>query len=322
MACVRAIPLFVFSGDSIMAGRFHYGGQALIEGVMMRGQKNLATALRLPDGQLETTHKPIPSIYTGRFRKAPFFRGILVLLETLIIGTQALLYSAERASAGEEGQELPRAALILAVVVSLSLGIALFFVTPHLILRSFDPYIASDLVSNVLEGIVRVLIFATYVALIGLMPDVRRVFAYHGAEHRVINAYEAGIPLTPAAVQSYSTSHARCGTSFIFVVLVVSIVVLALLGRPPILIGILSRLLLLPLIAAASYEIIKWSADRQNSFVVRLLTLPGLLLQKLVTRQPDEAQIETAIAALKLVLQEQDTPATTVPEPSPITGTT
>jgi len=287
-----------------MASSFHYGGQALIEGVMMRGPKEIAMAVRLPDGTLDATHKRVPSIYNGRFRKMPFFRGVLVLLETLIIGTQALMYSAEKAATGEEGQEMPKGALILAVVLSLGFSVLLFFIVPLLISRSLDPYITSDFVSNLVEGIVRMLIFVAYVAAIGLMPDVKRVFAYHGAEHRVINAYEAGIPLTPQSVREYSTSHARCGTSFIVVVLVMSILVLALLGRPPVLLAILSRVLLLPLIAAASYEIIKWSADRQGNLLVRSLTAPGLLLQKLVTRPPDDSQVEAAIAALQLVLDE------------------
>jgi uncharacterized protein YqhQ len=285
-----------------MADKFHYGGQALIEGVMMRGRHDIAMALRLPDGRLETTHRRIPSVFSGKFRKLPLFRGVLVLLETLIIGTKALLYSAEKAATGEEGQELPKSALILAVVASLGFSVLLFFVVPLLISRSLDAFITSDFVSNLLEGVVRILLFVAYVALIGLMPDVKRVFAYHGAEHRVINAYEAGIPLTPQAVHEYSTSHARCGTSFIFVVLMVSILVHALLGRPPVLIAILSRVVLLPLIAAASYEIIKWSADRQGNLLVRSFTMPGLLLQKLVTRQPDNGQVEAAIAALELVL--------------------
>ena len=288
-----------------MGDSFHYGGQALIEGVMMRGPREIGMAVRLPDGQLDTTHKRVPSIYNGRFRKLPFFRGVLVLVETLIIGTQALMYSAEKAATGEEGEEMPRGALILAVVASLAFSVLLFFVAPLLISRSLDPFITSDFLSNLIEGVVRILIFVAYVVLIALMPDVKRVFAYHGAEHRVINAYEAGIPLTPQAVREYSTSHARCGTSFIFVVLVMSILVLALLGRPPVHLAILSRVLLLPLIAAASYEIIKWSADRQDNFLVRMLTAPGLLLQRLVTRQPDDGQVEAAIAALRLVLDEQ-----------------
>lgn len=295
-----------------MASSFHYGGQALIEGVMMRGPKEIAMAVRLPDGTLDATHKRVPSIYNGRFRKMPFFRGVLVLLETLIIGTQALMYSAEKAATGEEGQEMPKGALILAVVLSLGFSVLLFFVVPLLISRSLDPYITSDFVSNLVEGIVRMLIFVAYVAAIGLMPDVKRVFAYHGAEHRVINAYEAGIPLTPQSVREYSTSHARCGTSFIVVVLVMSILVLALLGRPPVLLAILSRVLLLPLIAAASYEIIKWSADRQGNLLVRSLTAPGLLLQKLVTRPPDDSQVEAAIAALQLVLDEPKSTTDTV----------
>ena len=287
-----------------MSRSFHYGGQALIEGVMMRGPRDIAMSVRLPDGTLETTHKSLPSIYTGRLRSLPLFRGILVLLETLLLGTQALLYSAEKATTGEDGEEMPKAMLWLAVAGSLAFGVLLFFVVPLLISRSLDQFIMSDLVSNLLEGVIRLGIFVLYVALIGLMPDVKRVFAYHGAEHRVINAYESGIPLSPESVQEHSTSHARCGTSFIFIVLVVSILVLALLGRPPIWIGILSRVLLLPLIAAASYEIIKWSADRQQNPLVRSITLPGLLLQKLVTRQPDSKQVEAAIAALQAVLEE------------------
>lgn len=285
-----------------MGDSFHYGGQALIEGVMMRGPRDIAMAVRLPDGQLDTTHRRVPSIYNGRLRKLPLFRGVLVLLETLVIGTQALMYSAEKAATGEEGQELPKAALIGAVALSLGFSVLLFFIVPLLISRSLDAFITSDFLSNLLEGVVRILLFVVYVALIGLMPDIKRVFAYHGAEHRVINAYEAGLPLTPRAVQDHSTAHARCGTSFIFVVLMVSILVHALLGRPPVFLAILSRVVLLPLIAAASYEFIKWSADRQGNLLVRSITMPGLLLQKLVTRQPDDGQVEAAIAALQLVL--------------------
>ena len=182
-----------------MAPTFHYGGQALIEGVMMRGPHEIGMAVRRPDGELETTHKRVPSIYSGRLRKVPLIRGILMLLETLIIGTQALMYSAEKASTGEDGEEMPKGVLWLTVAASLAFSVLLFFVLPLLASRSLDAHIASDLVSNLLEGIVRMAIFVVYVAVIGLMPDVRRVFAYHGAEHRVINAYESGVPLTPEA---------------------------------------------------------------------------------------------------------------------------
>ena len=294
---------------------FHYGGQALIEGVMMRGPHDIGTAIRLPDGTIETSSKKVPSFFTGRPRKAPVIRGVLVLIETLVVGTQALLYSAEKAATGEDGEEIPKSALLLAVAGSLAFGVLLFFVVPLLISRSLDAFIASDVVSNILEGVVRMLIFVLYVGLIGLMPDIKRVFAYHGAEHRTINAYEAGVPLTPSAVRAYSTSHSRCGTSFIFVVLVVSIIVLALLGRPPIWISILSRIVLLPFIAGVSYEFIKWSADRQGNALVRAITVPGLLLQKLVTRQPDDDQVEAAIEALKTVLEEPETEVA-IPEPA------
>ena len=303
MAALHAVPLLLSRG-SLMANSFHYGGQALIEGVMMRGPHDVGMAVWTPDGKLDTSHKPVPSLYTGRLRKLPLFRGILVLLETLILGTQALMFSAEKAATGEDGEEMPKSALVLAVVLSLGFGVLLFFVVPLLISRSLDAFIMSDLLSNLVEGVVRMVIFVLYVILIALMPDVKRVFAYHGAEHRVINAYEAGIPLTPEAVRDYSTSHSRCGTSFLFVVLVVSILVLALLGRPPIWLSVVSRLVLLPLIAAMSYEFIKWSADRQGNPLVHAMTVPGLLLQRLVTRPPDDSQVAAAIAALKEVLEE------------------
>ena len=285
---------------------FHYGGQALIEGVMMLGPRDIATSVRLPDGTIETNRKKRPSIFTGRPRKMPVLRGVLVLLEMLVVGTQALLYSAEKAATGEDGEEIPKSALLLAVAGSLAFGVFLFFVVPLLISRSLDAFITSDFLSNVIEGVVRMLIFVVYVALIGLMPDVKRVFAYHGAEHRTINAYEAGVPLTPPSVQAYSTSHSRCGTSFIFIVLIVSIIILALLGRPPLWISILSRIVLLPVIAGASYEFLKWAADRQNNPLVRAVTAPGLLLQRLVTRPPDDDQVEAAIEALKAVLEETE----------------
>ena len=282
---------------------------------MMLGPRDIGTAVRLPDGTIETSSKKRPSIFTGRPKKMPVLRGVLVLLEMLIVGTQAILYSAEKASTGEDGEEIPKSALLLAVAGSLAFGVLLFFVVPLLISRSLDAFITSDLVSNVIESLVRMLIFVVYVGLIGLMPDVKRVFGYHGAEHRTINAYEAGVPLTPSAVRAYSTSHSRCGTSFIFVVLVVSIIVLALLGRPPLWISILSRIVLLPVIAGASYEFIKWSADRQGNALVRAITAPGLLLQKLVTRPPDDDMVEAAIEALKTVVEETE-PEDSVPEPA------
>ena len=207
-------------------------------------------------------------------------------------------------SGADRGEEMPKGVLWLTVAASLAFSVLLFFVLPLLASRSLDAHIASDLVSNLLEGIVRMAIFVVYVAVIGLMPDVRRVFAYHGAEHRVINAYESGVPLTPEAVREHSTAHTRCGTSFIFVVLVFSIIVLSLLGRPVLWLSILSRIVLLPLIAAVSYEFIKWSADRQCNPLVRALAAPGLLLQRLVTRPPDDLQVEAAIAALRAVLEE------------------
>jgi hypothetical protein len=291
-----------------MAEPFHYGGQAVIEGVMIRGKEGVAISVRQPNGQLNVVRQPLASIYKGRLRQIPFIRGIIVLIETLVLGTQSLLHSAQVAAAEEGEEKIPTAVLWGTVVVSLGLGVVLFFMVPLFATRYLiDPYIESSLLSNLFEGLIRIGIFVAYLKLISLIPDIKKVFAYHGAEHKVVNAYEAGVPLDVESVKRYSTAHARCGTAFLFIVLIVAIFVFALVPQPTLWIRILSRIALIPVIAVISYEIMKFGAGHGKNRVVRVLLAPGLLLQALTTREPDDSQIEAAISALNEVIKIDNT---------------
>jgi uncharacterized protein YqhQ len=287
-----------------MEKSFHYGGQAVIEGVMIRGKEGVAVSVRQPNGELSIVRQPLASIYKGRLREMPLVRGIIVLVETLVLGTRSLLHSAQVAAAEEGGEKIPAALLWGTVAASLALGVALFVMVPLLATRYLiDPHIGSALLSNVFEGLIRIGIFIAYLKLISLMPDIKRVFAYHGAEHKVVNAYEAGVPLEVEAVKNYSTAHARCGTAFLFIVLIVAIFVFALVGQPTLWIRILSRIALIPVIAVISYEIMKFGAAHINNKIVRILLAPGLLLQAITTREPDDSQLEAAISALNEVIE-------------------
>jgi len=287
-----------------MEKSFHYGGQAVMEGVMIRGKEGVAISIRQPNGELNTVRQPLASIYKGRLREMPFVRGIIVLVETLVLGTQSLLHSAQVAAAEEGEEKIPAVLLWGIVAASLALGVALFIMIPLFATRYLiDPYINSALLSNVLEGLIRIGIFIAYLKMISLIPYIKRVFEYHGAEHKVVNAYEAGVPLKVEAVKNYSTAHARCGTAFLFIVLIVSIFVFALVGQPTLWIRILSRIALIPVIAVISYEIMKFGAAHINNKVVRVLLSPGLMLQSMTTREPDDSQIEAAISALNEVIE-------------------
>jgi uncharacterized protein YqhQ len=282
-----------------MEKSFHYGGQAVIGGVMMRGKEGVAISVRQPNGELNVVRQPLAGIYKGRLREMPLVRGIIVLVETLVLGTQALLHSAQVAAAEEEGEKIPAALLWGTVAASLALVVALFFMVPLFATRYLiDPYINSALLSNVFEGLIRIGIFIAYLKLISLVPDIKKVFAYHGAEHKAVNAYEAGVPLEVESVKKYSTAHARCGTAFLFIVLIAAIFVFALFGQPTLWIRILSRIALIPVIAVIGYEIMKFLASHIENPVVRVLLAPGLMLQAITTREPDDSQIEAAISAL------------------------
>lgn len=284
---------------------FYYGGQAVLEGVMMRGRENIAIAVRRPDGELIVTTQPLPVIYKGRLKKLPLVRGIIVLVETLALGIQTLLHSAQVVATDEGNQktEMSPALLWGMVTAGIALAIALFFIAPLLLVRYLFDFYTSALISNLIEGFLRVGIFIAYLKLISLIPDIRRVFAYHGAEHKVVNAYEDNVPLELETVRGYSTAHARCGTSFLLTVLIVAIIAFALLGRPPLWASILSRLFLIPVIAALSYEIVRFSAAHSHHILVRALLTPGLALQAMTTNEPNDQQLETALSALKKVIE-------------------
>jgi uncharacterized protein YqhQ len=285
-------------------GGFNYGGQAVIEGVMMRGAKHMAVAVRGPQGEIIVHSEPLNAkIYGGLISKLPFLRGTIMLWDALVLGIRALLFSADVALEEEEEIEFKGPIAWGSVAFSLVIGIGVFLLGPLFLVGLVDRYIASPLVSNILEGLVRLAFFLVYVYAIGFIPDIKRVFAYHGAEHETINAYEGGAPLKADAVKAYSTAHPRCGTGFLLVFAVVAILVFSLLGRPPLVLRILSRLVLIPVIAGLTYELIKFSAAHRDNPLIRALVLaPSLALQRLTTREPDEFMLEVAIAALQRLL--------------------
>ena len=271
---------------------------------MIRGRRVFSVAARNPDGIICTTTWPIPVWSGSRWRRVPLVRGTLVLLETLFSGVRALTYSA-RVAIGEQDEDRPASAwaLALTLLLSLVLGVGLFFLLPLLIVEAgVDRFTDSSLLSNLAEGLVRLLIFLGYLGLVGLMPSIRRVFAYHAAEHMTIHAHEAQLPLEPSAIRQFPAAHPRCGTAFLLVVMFVSIFVFAVLGKPELPLRLASRIVLIPVIAGISYEVIRFSAAHTTNALVHLITAPSLLLQSLTTRPPDDAQIEVAISAMKTAL--------------------
>ena len=300
-----------------MGKKFYYGGQAVIEGVMMRGRKGIAVAVRRPNGEIALSSEPLGGMSTGRIREIPLVRGIVVLVETLVLGIRVLFYSAS-VSLDEEVKISPWL-LWGSVAVGFILAMALFLVLPLLATHFVDPYV-SPAVSNLIDGVIRLVIFVIYLGAISLMPDIRRVFAYHGAEHKTINAYEAGEPLEVEKVRKYSTAHSRCGTNFILIVMVIAIIAFVFLGRPPIWLRYVERIILLPVIAAVGYEVIKFGAAHIKNIVVRIVLTPGLALQAMTTRQPDDRQIEVAISALQRVLAVDAEPSKLAEEAAPVTG--
>lgn len=281
---------------------FAYGGQAVIEGVMIRGRNHFSLAVRRLDGSITHSHQPLNSLFTGRIRRMPFLRGFVVLMETLILGIKALHESANLAMLDENKEpekEMSKWAMAVTLGVSLTLGIGIFFVLPLVIVHFLDPSISSDLVSNIVEGMLRLTILIGYIWSIGYIKDIRRVFAYHGAEHMAVHAHEAGLDLNIENVRRFSTPHPRCGTAFLLTVVLVSIVIFAFLGRPDFEWRILSRIVLLPVVASISYEMIRFTGSHPSWIIAKVLAIPGLMLQGLTTRQPDDAQIEVAITAME-----------------------
>ena len=282
--------------------RFTYGGQAVIEGVMIRGRRNFSLAVRRQDGRIFYHSEPLNSLFTGGIRRIPLLRGVVVLLETLLLGMKALNKSASMAAVDVqdgEDQEISGWFMAVTLILSLTLGIGIFFLGPLLIVRALDQFISSDQVSNLIEGVIRLVFLVAYVGGIGVFKDIKRVFAYHGAEHMAVHAYEAGLPLIVENVRKFGTPHPRCGTAFLLTVLLVSIVVFAIFPRPPLEWRIISRIALIPLVAGISYEIIRYAGAHQQGIIGKAVAGPGLLLQRLTTREPDDSQIEVAIQAME-----------------------
>lgn len=289
---------------------FNYGGQAVIEGVMMRGSKALAVAVRDPKGSIVIHTEPVnAALYAGPLSRIPFLRGLSMLWDSLGLGMRALLYSANVA-AGEVGVEFTGPLAWGTMAVSLIFGLGIFFLAPKWISTAFDSSIGR-LGSAIVEGVVRLLIFIAYLGLIGRMDDIRRVFGYHGAEHKTINAYEAHAELTVENVQQHSVQHPRCGTAFLLTVVVLSIFFFAPLNLAglPFGVSLILRLLLLPVLAMAAYEFIRFSGKHLSHPIMRAIIAPNLALQLMTTRPPDDSMVEVAIEALKKVLDaEQNRP--------------
>jgi uncharacterized protein YqhQ len=283
------------------------GGQAVLEGVMMRGPSNWSVAVRTPQGEIEQVSNSINSVMNRhRFFRLPVIRGVIALGESLAIGFRALAISANYAAQeeGEDGEvktELSRGQLLFAFAIAIGFAIALFKVTPALITNWLP--IETTGVFVVVEGVIRVSIFILYIVLISFLPDLRRVFQYHGAEHKAINAYEAGEELEPERVQRFSLIHPRCGTAFLLWVMVIAIFVFAFLGQPVWYWLIASRILLLPVIAGIAYELIRFAGKHSGNKILMTLLAPGLWLQRLTTREPTLDQLEVSIHALREVLQ-------------------
>jgi hypothetical protein len=282
---------------------FTYGGQALIEGVLMRGRDAIAVALRHPDGQIVYATERLDSGFHGtRWSKWPLVRGLVVLYETLVLGTRWLVRSAN-VQAQEDGVELGRGSVALMLVMTLVAGVGIFFLFPLLVASVTAANIQNGLVQHLIEGLVRVGIFLGYLVLIGRAPDIHRVFQYHGAEHMTIHALEAGDPLTVNEVRKYPTAHQRCGTEFLVVVILLSIVAFSLVGRQDPLVMVGSRVLLIPVIASVGYEILRFGARHRANPVMKTLLYPGLIVQMITTKQPSDDMIEVAIVSMEQALE-------------------
>lgn len=283
-----------------------YGGQAVIEGVMIRGREWFSLAVRRQDGRIAQRRERLNPLYNGRLRRWPLVRGVLALLETLLLGIKALQISAELAAAepGQrrgDGEGIPGWMMGATLAFSLVFGIGLFFLLPIGVVLLLEPVLGSGLLSELVEGGLRLVILVGYITAIGMMSDVRRVYAYHGAEHMTVHAFEAGLPLNVENVRKFGTPHPRCGTAFLLTVVVLSVAVFILFSLLELSWWwrIASRVLLLPVIAAVGYEVIRFSGRHQTAIIGRILAAPGLWLQRLTTRQPDDAQIEVAIQAME-----------------------
>ncbi len=304
--------------------QMNYGGQAVIEGVMMRGARALSVAVRNPNGDIVIHTEPLnQTVYNGKLIKTPFVRGLVMLWDAMGLGIKSLMFSADIAvqeenESGEidnESQAFSTPVQVGTVLLSLAMSIGLFFVTPAFVAGWAERWIggtSGTYLSHVIEGVVRLLLLIGYVSIIALLDDVKRLYGYHGAEHKTINAYEAGAELTPKVVGTYPIEHPRCGTAFLLTVVLISILLFILipldpltdlLGGRAIIARIISRVLLIPVIAGLAYEYIRFTAKHLSNPIVKLLTKPNLALQHLTTREPDESMLEVAIASFNQMMK-------------------
>lgn len=316
-----------------------YGGQAVIEGVMMRGKQSMAIAMRAPDKSIVIHKDELSSVYRSKIVQIPFLRGIILLWDALGLGVRALTISANTQT--DEDEKIEGPALIITLVISLSFAVGLFFLLPatigHIAEQVLNPPVvigipltdqtltflsayessipflsgasqssAAAWIGNLVEGFVRLAILIGYIWLIGRIPDIKRVFAYHGAEHKTINAFEAGSELTPACVKTFSLEHPRCGTAFLLTLVLLSILFFSLLGPLPLGLRLASRIIMIPVLAGIAYEYIRWTANHINSRWVKLLVRPNLALQHLTTREPDLEMLEVSIAAFNAMRTDEE----------------
>lgn len=306
-----------------------YGGQAVIEGVMMRGKQSMAIAMRAPDESIVIHKDELSSIYRSKIAQIPFLRGIILLWDALGLGVRALTISANTQT--DEDEKVEGIALIITLLISLTFAVGLFFLLPaaigHITEQVINPPVIIELpftdqtltflsgyepvsplsgdvtqssaawIGNIIEGFVRLAILIGYIWFIGRIPDIKRVFAYHGAEHKTINAFEAGAELTPACVKSFSLEHPRCGTAFLLTLVLVSILFFSLLGPLPLGLRLASRIIMIPVLAGFAYEYIRWTANHIDSPLVKTMVKPNLALQHMTTREPDLEMLEVSIAA-------------------------
>lgn len=302
------------------------GGQAVLEGIMMKGEDRTAVVVRKPDGKLHIKTELLKP--AGKLKKIPILRGVFIFVDSLVTGTKTLLYSAEVLENSDGGQSYEKdkmtiwlekkfgekgalnIILYFSVVLAILFTVGIFIIAPTAAVSIFKYITTNEVALNLIEGVFRIVLFVLYILLISKMKDIQTVFQFHGAEHKCIHCFENGLELTPENCKPFETLHPRCGTSFLMFVMVISLLLFSLLGWPNLLWRISSRLLLIPIIAGLSYELLRW-AGRSDSIVVKILSVPGLLLQKLTTKEPDEKQLEVAIAAMKAVLVPADTPAYT-----------
>jgi len=282
-----------------------YGGQAVIEGVLMRGQKAFAIAMRDPDGEVVVHKEELANVYRSRITKIPFLRGIILLWDALGLGMRALTISANTQTGEDEKLEGP--ALYLTIAVSLTIGVGLFFLLPAGLGSLAESLLGWNVWwNNLLEGLVRLFLLIAYIWAIGFMPDIKRLFAYHGAEHKTINAFEAGAELTPESVANYPIEHARCGTAFMLTLVLLSILVFTALGPLPLFWRLASRVLFIPVLAGVAVEYIRWTANHLDSKVVQWMIKPNLAMQSLTTREPDHSMLEVAIRSFQTMRQAEE----------------